>query len=71
MSRLSGHELQYEGAPYDAKGRPVNTLYGGSAGDGRAKCSCRALSPVLSSANKRKQWHREHKETMRAMQASK
>ena len=63
---LSGHELYSEGAPFDALGRPVNVWQGGTGGIGRGKCSCGEMSDVLNSGNKRKQWHREHKDTIRA-----
>lgn len=65
MTRLSGHELLSEGAPYDGKKRRISSYYGGVSGEGRALCSCGALSDFLSSANKRKAWHRAHKEEIR------
>lgn len=64
-TRLSGHELYREGAPYDDRGRPINIFWGGTAGAGRGKCSCGELSPGLSSATKRKAWHRAHKQEIR------
>lgn len=66
MSRLPGHELISEGAPFDAKGRPEfpsRSGYG-TGGKGRGKCSCGALSDVLDSGTKRKAWHRGHKENI-------
>lgn len=65
MSRLAGHELYSEGAPYDSDGKFVNTNWGGTAGVGRGKCSCGEMSPELPSGTKRKAWHRAHKEEMR------
>lgn len=64
MSRLAGHELISEGAPYDAKGRPAYPVRSGysTGGTGRGKCSCGALSDVLDSGAKRKGWHRGHKD---------
>lgn len=35
--------------------------YGGVAGEGRASCSCGAMSRILPSAYQRKKWHRAHK----------
>lgn len=64
-SRVSGHELQREGQPIEA---PLYTR--GTGGKGRAKCSCGAKSPVLPSANKRKEWHRQHKADVLAEAAS-
>lgn len=68
MSRLAGHELQSEGAPYDSNGKLTNILYGGTSGVGRGKCSCGALSPDLDSGNQRKAWHRDHKDQIRKEQ---
>jgi hypothetical protein len=66
MSRLSGHELIGEGAAYDAKGKyRVQEIWGGTAGTGKGKCSCGALSPELTSGTKRKAWHRAHKDELR------
>jgi len=67
-TRLAGHELHYEGAPHDWKGRPINSVWGGTAGTGRAKCTCGELSPELTSGTKRKAWHREHKYEIRTQQ---
>lgn len=64
-NRMSGHELVSEGAPHDDKGRRLG-LYGyTTSGDGRGKCTCRKLSPILPSGNQRKAWHRAHKESLR------
>lgn len=68
MSRLAGHELISEGAPFDIKGHPAfpaRSSYG-TGGTGRGKCSCGALSDVLDSGTKRKVWHRGHKEEIRS-----
>ncbi|MFS0832016.1 hypothetical protein ABC337_15300 [Arthrobacter sp. 1P04PC] len=64
-TRLAGHELHYEGAPHDKQGRPINSVWGGTAGVGRAKCTCGKLSPELTSGTKRKAWHRDHKDEIR------
>lgn len=64
-ARLSGHELVNEGAPHDSKGRRFGIYGYSTAGEGRGKCSCGKLSPVLNSGNQRKAWHREHKEEIR------
>jgi|GEM_PF-3697052 len=64
-NRMAGHELIAEGAPHDPKGRRVNSLYSGVSGAGCGKCSCGKLSSAMASANKRKAWHRAHKEELR------
>jgi hypothetical protein len=65
-TRLSGHELFYEGAAYDAKGKyRVQEIWGGTGGTGSGKCSCGALSPELTSGAQRKAWHRGHKDQVR------
>lgn len=66
MSRVKGHTLAFEGAPHavneSGQVRRVWTHWtGGVGGFGRGYCSCGALSDLLDSAAKRRQWHREHK----------
>jgi hypothetical protein len=65
MSRVKGHTLADEGAPYLAneQGQLERQwkLYGGVSGKGRGLCSCGAVSPILPSAYQRKKWHRAHK----------
>lgn len=61
---ISGHGLQREGAPHDARGHLISSR-GGVSGKGRAKCKCGELSEVLESGNERKHWHRVHKEEVR------
>jgi hypothetical protein len=61
-NRLAGHELWWEGR--------VDVGYGYRNGLGRAHCSCGAWSPELPSTAKRKQWHREHKDAIRAAVSS-
>ena len=64
MSRVPGHELVSEGAPFNADGRssyPTRWM-GGTGGTGRGRCSCGALSDVVDSGAKRKSWHRGHKD---------
>jgi len=65
MSRLAGHELAYEGAPFNAKKQRTNWLMQGVRGVGRGLCSCGELSDNLPSGAQRKAWHREHKNTIR------
>lgn len=66
-NRLSGHTLRYEGAPFSADGTLIyDGMHVGTSGEGRAKCSCGALSPVLSSGAQRKAWHRQHKAAIAA-----
>lgn len=64
MSRaliVPGHGLVSEGLPHDEKGEALIRNGFSHGGTGRAKCSCGTLSEILDSANKRKQWHRDHK----------
>lgn len=61
--RLAGHSLSGAGAPHDRDGDRINPT--GTGGQGRARCSCGALSPVLSSAGQRHAWHRQHKADVR------
>jgi len=59
-NRLVGHELWSEGKAIESRDRYYDVR------EGRGKCSCGALSPVLPSKTKRKQWHRDHKADLRA-----
>ena len=69
-TRLAGHDLLDEGAAYVKDGRHSRRARNyGTGGEGRAKCLCGELSPVLPSGTTRKQWHREHKAAIRAQQA--
>lgn len=65
VNRVPGHTLRAEGAPHvvDETGEVVRVYraWGSVGGFGRGLCSCGELSPLLDSAHKRKQWHREHK----------
>lgn len=63
---LKGHGLLFEGKAYQENGSPFSW----SEKVGCGKCSCGALSPVLPSKRKRQQWHRQHKDEVRAAQAS-
>jgi hypothetical protein len=55
--RVSGHTLRHEGgAHFSAGDRKWH-----DTGVGCGKCSCGALSEVLTSDYARKRWHREHK----------
>jgi hypothetical protein len=58
-NRLAGHELPNEGRIF-----PTGSFY--SVPKGSTRCSCGEESPVLSSVNARKRWHREHKDAVRA-----
>lgn len=67
--RVAGHELQAEGAAFQTgratiNRRPERIQYNTVSGVGFGLCSCRAQSPILDSAAKRKAWHREHKQEM-------
>lgn len=69
--RVTGHHLVSEGAPFervvDEHARIVakRLNHGGVAGEGRALCSCKAMSDVLPSGGARQRWHREHKQGVR------
>ena len=66
-TRLAGHGLWSEGWPVEktpGHGPGWRSLTR-RAGPGRALCECGEMSPVLDSANKRKRWHKEHKEQAR------
>jgi hypothetical protein len=60
MTRVVGHALRHEGAPFDRDGK---LIHGGgfihTSGVGRARCECGAMSEMLQSANQRKAWHRD------------
>lgn len=64
-NRMPGHELFGEGAPHDARGKRLLTMWGGTGGVGYGKCSCGKLSEMLYSGQARKKWHRAHKEALR------
>lgn len=59
-NRLAGHELWSEGAAIEGRGLYTKPR----AGTG--ECSCGMRSPVVPSAARRKQWHRDHKDDLRA-----
>ena len=66
MSRLAGHGLRSEGAPFlmNERGewsRVVTYSYASVTGMGRGLCECGAFSVILDSAHQRKKWHRLHK----------
>ncbi len=62
MKPVKGHALLHEGAPYDNSGKRIYRY--GSGGEGRAKCECGAMSESTPSLKRRKEWHRDHKETV-------
>lgn len=67
-TRVAGHELQFEGAAYVRTGNYYSRLLMASTGGrGVGKCSCGAVSEMLDSGNKRKQWHRGHKTAIQAL----
>ncbi len=60
-TRLSGHDLRFEGRGVDPVTRVLHN------GAGHARCECGQWSPVLPTTAARKRWHRdEHKPAMRA-----
>jgi hypothetical protein len=59
VTRLTGHGLMHEGAAYDDDGNMIWTGRVNTAGPGRGKCECGALSDPLPSGNARKSWHRD------------
>ncbi|MCC5574527.1 hypothetical protein IMZ11_02590 [Microtetraspora sp. AC03309] len=68
-TRLSGHTLRSEGAPFSWTqngGRYVRTRI---TWTGKGLCSCGATSEELTSNNARKRWHRAHKDAIREGQA--
>lgn len=71
-NRLIGHALYREGAPCDDDGNSIATQVPGftkpyelRGGEGRASCSCGAVSEILPSSYKRRLWHRDHKDEIR------
>ncbi len=65
-ARLSGHVL-----PYDGRLQVAGRLADGDANaSGRTVCSCGEESPLLPSTNARRQWHRDHKDRIRAEMAA-
>lgn len=63
MTRVAGHGLRSEGAPFlvSETGDIVRVGGWGVGGRGRAWCECGELSPICDSAGQRRQWHRDHK----------
>lgn len=64
VTKVRGHALLQEGAPFNADGRTANPA-GGTGGYGQARCECGATSGTLSSGSERRAWHREHKALIR------
>jgi hypothetical protein len=62
MSRLSGHGLRHEGAAFIGAGIRSRDF----AGPGMALCECGRYSPVIKNRAQRKQWHKDHKDDIRA-----
>jgi hypothetical protein len=61
---VPGHTLVGEGAPHMWNGRRYEVIHArgfGTAGEGKALCSCGETSRVLKTGAARKAWHREHK----------
>lgn len=65
--RVTGHSLMNEGAAFrdDGEREDFGRHVLGTAGPGRAKCSCGELSEPLPSSTARRAWHREHKAATR------
>lgn len=72
-TRLSGHELIWEGAPHEKRANGTFSRRGpswsGVGGTGHGVCTCGASSGELASGAARKQWHREHKQQIREARA--
>lgn len=73
MTRVSGHELRYEGAAFEPgldldldRRYPFRVHWNSVRGRGFGLCSCGAQSPVVDSGYARKAWHRAHKAEMAA-----
>ena len=65
---VNGHTLKREGQPHDNNG----VWRGRGYWEGRGKCSCGALSDVLSTHSARKRWHKRHKaEVLNGMKGKK
>ena len=64
-NRVKGHTLVGEGWPLNYRG---DRLY--TTSQGHARCSCGLASGLLQTNRQRKQWHREHKDAIRAGGAS-
>jgi hypothetical protein len=62
VSRLSGHGLRHEGAAYSEPRVRSND----QSGPGMALCECGTYSPVIKNRARRKQWHADHKDDIRA-----
>jgi len=63
-TRVAGHGLWSEGAPYmiDEDGNWTRSGHFHTvSGVGRGVCECGAASPVTNSSGGRKKWHAEHK----------
>lgn len=66
---LPGHALAHGGVPVDEHGQTLERANGwhrSTAGPGRAMCQCGLISPELSGPTRRSNWHRQHKDTIRA-----
>ena len=68
-TRLSGHMLIREGAPFNLSRKYIGVGWS-SSGRGRGLCTCHELSDELNTANERKAWHRTHKAEIRAARAA-
>lgn len=58
-ARLPGHALPNEGRLSRFGGGEIN-------GPGTVRCICGERSPLLPNTAQRKQWHRDHKDDIRA-----
>ena len=69
-TRLAGHGLRSEGAPYllneDGQWERSSRHLWTVGGPGRGLCECGATSPLTNSSNERKKWHAAHKAEVRA-----
>jgi hypothetical protein len=61
-NRLAGHGLVAEGAAFASVG--VRSYWGSDPG--MALCECGTYSPRIKNRAQRKQWHRDHKDDIRA-----
>lgn len=76
MTRVKGHALRANGAPYLYDEwmrrytlRPEGTVVVVDGNLGRALCECGAVSPILNSRSARRVWHDAHKQDVRCMHA--
>lgn len=61
-TRLVGHGLRYEGSAFEREGLRARDF----SGPGMALCECGTYSPLIKNRAQRQQWHKDHKDDIRA-----